>query len=152
MCLNFTAFYWNDDCFFVKFSSSKPSVPEELLEVKNLFFIDQQEPAKKRQKFSQNLKSQLSLNEISIPSGMLIKMFVNLEINVTSRYQYATQQKFNFCSLPAYENNSPKISLFRVVFTCLIYMAHAVAFATIWTAKSREHLRKVLKQRSCECK
>ena len=107
-------------------------MPEELLEVKNLFFIDQQEPAKKRQKFSQNLKkSQLSLNEIFVPSGMLIKMFVNLEINVTSRYQYATQQKFDLRSLPAYKNISPKVSLFRVVFTCLIYMAHAVAFATI---------------------
>jgi len=145
MCLSFTAFYWNDDCFFVKFSSSKPSVPKELLEVKNLVFIDQQEPAKKRQKISQNLKkSQLSLNEVFIPSGMSIKMFVNLEINVTSRYQHATQQKFNLYSLPAYEHISPKISLFRVVFTCLIYMGHAVAFATIWTAKTREHLRKVL--------
>ena len=31
-------------------------------------------------------------------------------------------------------------------------MAHAVAFATIWKAKTREHLRKVLRQRNCEYK
>jgi len=31
-------------------------------------------------------------------------------------------------------------------------MAHVVAFATSWTAKSREHLRKVLTQRNCEYK
>ena len=30
------------------------------------------------------------------------------------------------------------------------YMAHAVAFSTIRTAKTREHLRKVLTQRSCK--
>ena len=31
-----------------------------------------------------------------------------------------------------------------------IYMAHAVAFATIRMAKTREHLREVLTQRNCE--
>ena len=89
--------------------------------------------------------------------NLINSLFWNVQLK-PKQWTHHRQHLKHFTSNPTKDVFTQSVPIHLIFCRCLFwtifptYMAHAVAFATIRTAKTREHLRKVLTQRNCKYK